>query len=74
MTTRAGSRFRRSHLLRRTVGDETQFTTIVLWDSLDDVRAIAGQDCETAVIPEDRLPLLSRYDATAGHDEVVSAR
>ena len=64
--------FRGSHLLRRTVGSEVEFITIILWDSLDDVRAIAGHDYEKAVIPEDRLPLLSRYETRAAHYEVVS--
>ena len=64
--------FRGSYLLRRTVGHEIEFITIILWDSLDDVRAIAGPDYEKAVITEDRLLLLSRYDATASHYEVVS--
>jgi heme-degrading monooxygenase HmoA len=64
--------FRRSHLLRRAVGDEVEFITIILWDSLDDVRAVAGEDYERAIIPEDRLPLLSRYDASAAHYEVVA--
>ena len=64
--------FRGSYLLRRAVGDEIEFITIILWDSVDDVRAIAGRDYENAVIPEDRLPLLSRYDARASHYEVVS--
>jgi heme-degrading monooxygenase HmoA len=64
--------FRGSHLLRRAVGSEVEFVTIILWDSLDDVRAIATDDYENAIIPEDRLPLLSRYDARASHYEVVS--
>lgn len=64
--------FRGSYLLRRAVGDEIEFITIILWDSVDNVRAIAGRDYEKAVIPEDRLPLLSRYDARASHDDVVS--
>ena len=64
--------FQRSYLLRRTVGEEVEFITIILFDSLDDVRAIAGQDYERAVIPADRLPLLSRHDATAAHYEVVT--
>jgi heme-degrading monooxygenase HmoA len=64
--------FRGSYLLRRAVGDEIEFITIILWDSLDDVRAILVQDYEQAVIPEDRLPLLSRYDARAAHYGVVS--
>ncbi len=66
--------FRGSYLLRRAVGNEVEFITIILWDSLDDVRAIAGEDYERAVIPEDRLPLLTRYDARAAHYEVVSTR
>jgi len=64
--------FRGSYLLRRACADQIEFITIILWDSLDDVRAIAGQDFEKAVIPEDRLPLLSRYDARAAHYEVIS--
>ena len=64
--------FQRSHLLRRAVGDEVEFITIILFDSLDDVRGIAGQDYERAVIPADRLPLLSRHDAKAAHYEVVT--
>jgi hypothetical protein len=51
---------------------EVEFITIILWNSLDDVRAIAGEDYEHAVIPEDRLLLLTRYDARAAHYEVVS--
>lgn len=66
--------FRGSHLFRRTVGSEIEFVTIILWDSLDDVRAVATDDYEKAVIPEDRLPLLSRYDARAVHYEVVSTK
>ena len=64
--------FERSFLLRRATGDEVEFITIILFDSLDDVRAIAGPDYEQAVIPADRLPLLSRYDARAAHYEVVA--
>jgi heme-degrading monooxygenase HmoA len=49
---------RGSYLLRRAAGNEVEFITIILWDSLDDVRAIAGEDYEHAVIPEDRLTAL----------------
>jgi heme-degrading monooxygenase HmoA len=66
--------FRGSYLMRRNVGDEVEFITMILWDSIDDVRALAGADYETAIIPEDRKPLLKRYDAKAAHYEVVSKR
>jgi len=64
--------FQRSYLLRRAVGDEVEFITLILFDSLDDVRRLAGEDYERAIIPADRLPLLTRYDARAAHYEVVS--
>jgi antibiotic biosynthesis monooxygenase (ABM) superfamily enzyme len=66
--------FRGSHLLRRNVGDEVEFITIIFFDSLDDLRALAGDDYEKAIIPDDRLPLLSHYDKTAAHYDVVKSR
>jgi heme-degrading monooxygenase HmoA len=66
--------FRGSYLMRRIAGDDVEFITMILWDSIDDVKALAGADYETAIIPEDRKPLLKRYDAKAAHYEVVSTR
>jgi heme-degrading monooxygenase HmoA len=64
--------FQGSYLLRRAVGDEIEFVTIILWDSIEAVRAVAGEDYETAVIPEERRKYLKRFDANAAHFEVVS--
>jgi len=64
--------FQRSFLLRRAVGDEVEFITIILFESLDDVRALAGEDYERAIVPADRIPLLTHYDARAAHYEVLS--
>jgi len=61
-----------SYLLRRKVGSEVEFITIMLWDSIDAIRAIAGADYESAVIPEERRKYLSRYDAKALHYEIAS--
>ncbi len=62
--------YRGSYLLRREAGQEVEFITIMLFDSLDDIRAVAGADYETAVIPEERRKHLSHYDAKAQHYEV----
>jgi heme-degrading monooxygenase HmoA len=61
-----------SYLLRRDLGGEVEFITLMLWDSIDAVRAVAGPDYETAVVPEDRRKYLTRYDATSAHYEIVS--
>lgn len=64
--------FRGSYLLRRAAGQEIEFITIILWDSLDDVRAVAGADYEKAVVPEERRKYLSRWDEKAVHFEVAT--
>jgi heme-degrading monooxygenase HmoA len=41
-------------VLRRLAGDDAEFVLISLWDSLDAIRAFAGDDYERAVYyPED---------------------
>lgn len=64
--------FRGSYLLRRDAGDEVEFLTIILWESLDDVRAAAGVDYEAAIVPEERRPYLTRWDEKAAHYEIAS--
>jgi heme-degrading monooxygenase HmoA len=70
ITRRPG--YRGSYLLRRNAGDEVEFITILLWNSLDDIRSVAGADYERAVIPPERRQYLSRFDTTASHYEVVA--
>jgi antibiotic biosynthesis monooxygenase (ABM) superfamily enzyme len=64
--------YRGSYLLRRSAGAEIEFITILFWDSIDAIRAVAGPDYETAVVPEERRKYLSRFDAKSAHYEVVS--
>lgn len=64
--------FRRSYLLRRDVGGEVEFTTVMLWDSIESIKALTGADYETSIIPEERKKFLSSHDAKAKHYEVVS--
>jgi len=61
-----------SYLLRRDLGGEVEFITILLWDSIDSIRAVAGPDYETAVIPEERRKYLSRHDAKCAHYQIAS--
>jgi heme-degrading monooxygenase HmoA len=61
-----------SYLLRRELGAEVEFMTIILWDSIESVRAAAGPDYETAIIPEERRQHLSRYETKASHYEIAA--
>jgi heme-degrading monooxygenase HmoA len=57
-------------LLRRKVGNEVEFVTIMKFRSLDAVREFAGEDYETAVVPEKAREILSRFDARSQHYEI----
>ena len=59
--------YRSSYLLRREAGAEVEFVTIMLWDSIDAIRAVTGPDHETSIIPEERRKYLSRHDAKSAH-------
>ena len=65
--------YRGSYLLRRDIGAEVEFITILLWDSVDALRAAAGHDdYETAIIPDERRKYLSHFDSVASHYSVAS--
>ena len=59
-------------MLRRDKGELTEFVTYSLWESIDAVKAFAGEDYETAVYyPEDERYLVE-HDDVCRHYEVVS--
>jgi heme-degrading monooxygenase HmoA len=62
---------RGAYVLRDPLADEVEFVTITLWDSLDAVRAFAGDDYEVAVVPPSARQLLARFDERSRHYEVV---
>ena len=62
--------FRDIELLRRDVGGEVEFATIMWFDSLDAVREFAGDDYEHAVVPESARAVLSRFDERSRHYDV----
>lgn len=68
--TRKIGGFKGIHLFRRNIGDEVEFITIMWFDSLEAVRAFAGEDYELAVVPPKARALLSRFDARSQHYEV----
>jgi hypothetical protein len=57
-------------LLRRTIGDEVEFITIMQFDSIESVRDFAGEDYEASVVPPEAKTVLSRFDDLSQHYEV----
>ena len=62
--------YRGIHLFRRNLGKEVEFVTVMWFDSMEAVRAFAGEDYEAAVVPPKARALLSRFDARSQHYEV----
>lgn len=64
------SGFKDIQLLRREVGAEVEFVTIMTFDSLDSVREFAGEDYEAAVVPLKARQVLARFDQRSQHYEI----
>jgi heme-degrading monooxygenase HmoA len=68
------SGFKGIQLLRREIGGEVEFVTIMSFDSLDAVREFAGVDYEAAVVPERAREILSHFDERSQHYEIRAER
>jgi heme-degrading monooxygenase HmoA len=63
--------FREIQVLREPAsGGEVRFTTLMWFDSLEAIRAFAGDDYAAAVVSPDARALLLRFDERSTHAEV----
>ena len=63
--------YRGAFLLRKDAGDEIEFVTLTMFDSMDAVRAFAGDNYAVAVVPAEARKLLSRFDARSEHYQTI---
>ncbi len=72
---RATKGFREVLVLRREVGDETEYVLVTLWDSMEAIRGFAGPEPERAVyysedsryFPEQEMtPYVQHYEVLGG--------
>jgi antibiotic biosynthesis monooxygenase (ABM) superfamily enzyme len=57
-------------LLRRELGAEVEFVTIMTFEHLEAVREFAGEDYEAAVVPPNARAVLAHFDERSQHYEL----
>ncbi len=65
--------YRGIELLRRTVGDEVEFITMMRFDDWAAVKRFAGEDFEAAYVPAPARAVLARFDERSRHYELRAA-
>ena len=68
------SGFRHIDLMRRDLGGEVEFQTLMWFDSLDAIKAFMGDDYAVSHVPAAAQAVLSRFDERAAHFEVLDRR
>jgi len=66
--------FRHIDLMRRDLGDEVEFQTLMWFDSLDSIIAFMGADYAVSHVPPAAQAVLKRFDERAAHYEVLDRR
>ena len=65
--------FRGCFLLEKRENGEVEFLAVTHWQSLDAIKAFAGDDVSVAKVEPQARAVLSRFETTATHYEIVEA-
>jgi hypothetical protein len=66
--------FRHIDLMRRDLGDEVEFQTLMWFDSLDAIKDFMGEDYAASHVPAAARAVLKRFDDQSAHCEVIDRR
>lgn len=66
--------FRHIDLIKRELGGEVEFQTLMWFDSLDAIKAFMGEDYSVSHVPDAARAVLARFDDRAAHYEVIDQR
>ena len=64
--------YQKISLLKRMLIQEVEFITIMIFNDLNAVREFAGENYEIAYVPEKAQKVLSRYDESSQHYEIMN--
>ncbi len=63
--------FIKASILRKPVGEGTEFLIVTTWQSTKAIRKFAGESATTAVVPPLVQAMMVEYDREATHYEIV---
>ena len=66
--------FQHIDLMKRDLGGEGEFQTLMWFESLDAIKAFMGEDYSVSHVPDAARAVLSRFDERAAHFEVLDRR
>ena len=66
--------FRHIDLMKRELGEEVEFQTLMWFDSLEAIQAFMGDDYSVSHVPAAAQAVLKRFDERAVHYEVIDRR
>jgi hypothetical protein len=66
--------FRHIDLMKRDLGNEIEFQTLMWFDSVDAIKAFVGEDYSVSHVPAAARAVLKRFDERAAHYEVIDRR
>ena len=66
--------FRHIDVMKRDLGDEIEFQTLMWFDSLDAIKAFMGEDYARSHVPAEARAVLNSFDDRAAHYEVIDRR
>lgn len=61
-----------AQLLRRQLGDAIEFVVVTRWESLESIRAFAGEAIDQAFVEPGGAAALMNYDLTVTHYDVIA--
>ena len=60
--------------MKRDLGGEIEFQTLMWFDSLDAIRAFMGEDYSVSHVPLEARAVLNSFDDRAAHYEIIDRR
>ena len=64
--------FRGLYLLSRQLPNEVEYRVLTLWESMEAIRAFAGESPERAVVEPEAAAVLIRFDQAVEHFDVMA--